>query len=109
MDVLNALDTLAADPPELVDGRDQRWPALGDAVHWLVDDTWWDHRNPSESVGTILRTEQEAAAVGRVVAAVVAVSERQGPAAPDADWFSDEAWAEVQSTAQEAAAALRTE
>lgn len=109
MDVLNALDTLAADPPELVDSRDPRWPALGDAVHWLVDDTAWDHRDPIESVGTLLRSEQEAAAVGRVVAAVVAVSDRRGPTAPDGDWFGDEGWPQVQSAAQKAAVALRAE
>jgi hypothetical protein len=82
---------------------------LVDAVHWLVDDTWWDHRDPRESIGTILRSNPEAVAVGRVVEAVVAVSERQGPAAPDGEWFGDETWAEVQSAAQEAAKVLRSE
>lgn len=107
MDVLTALDTLAAEPPDLVNGQDPRWPSLSDAVHWLVDDTWWDHHDPVESVGTLLRSEQEARAVRRVVKAIVAVSERQGPTAPDGEWFGDEAWASVRSAAQEAAAVLR--
>lgn len=109
LDVLNALDTLAADPPEMVDGADPRWPSVTDAVHWLVDDTWWDHDDPIESVGTLLRSEEEAAAVRRVVAAIVAVADRQRPTAPDAAWFGDEAWSQVRQAAREAAAALRAD
>lgn len=107
LDILTALDTLAADPLDLVLGADPRWPSVTDAVHWLVDDTWWDHYDPIESVGTLLRSEEEAAAVRRVVAAIVAVADRHGPTAPDADWFGDEAWSQVQLAAREAAAALR--
>lgn len=46
-DVLNALDVLAAEPPILDEnGHDPRWPDLKNAVHWLVDDTFWDTATP---------------------------------------------------------------
>lgn len=107
-DVLNALDTFAAEPPRLSDDElDPRWPDLKNAVHWLVDDTWWDHNDPRESVGTLLRSEAEAVAIEAVVAAVVEVSERQTPAAPAARWFGDPAWPRVRTLAAQAAARLR--
>ena len=109
-DVLNALVLLAGDPPALeVNGRDSRWADLTNAVHWLVDDTGWDRIDLIESVGTILRNEHEASVLSRLVALIVGVSGRQGPTASDANWFGDEAWAEVQSTAREAAAVLRAD
>lgn len=106
-DVLVALDFLAADPPRLAACPDMHWPDRRNAVHWLVDDTWWDHRDPAESIGTILRSEQEAAAVRRVVVAVVGISHRQGPTASDGAWLADEGWQRVQKAAQDAAAVLR--
>ena len=57
-------------------------------VHWLVDDTAWDVHDLAESIGAILRNDAEADAVRAVVAAVVAVSDRQGVTAPDASWFA---------------------
>jgi hypothetical protein len=78
---------------------------LDNAVHWVVDDTWWDERDPLASIGEILRDAEEAEAVRRVVAEVVGVSSRQSSA--DADWFGDPRWPEVRESAAEAAALLR--
>jgi hypothetical protein len=107
-DVLNALDVLASEPPPLTcDGSDPRWPDLNNSVHWLVDDTSWDHNDPRDSIGTLLRDDNEADAVEQVVQAIVTVSERQGPTASDAQWFGDKDWPQVRRLAAQAAATLR--
>lgn len=108
-DVLNALDVLASEPPTLdARGQDPRWPDLSNAVHWLVDDTFWDHgEGARESIGTILRDENEADVVQLAVAAVMRVAKRQGPTSRDAAWFADEGWPEVRRAARAAAAVLR--
>ena len=68
-DVLAALDCLASAPPELSgDEADPRWADLTNAVHWLVDDTWWDQRDPRADIGLILANESEADATRAVVA-----------------------------------------
>lgn len=106
-DVLNALKVLAAEPPVLDGaGRDSRWPDLTNAVHWLVDDTPWDLVDPVTSIGTILRDGQESDVIRDVVAAVVAVSERQGSMSSDAAWFSDSGWSEVRRLATKALTCL---
>lgn len=106
-DVLHALELLAADIPELDEtGNDTSWPNLTAAVHWLVDDTWWDLHDPAGSIGTILHDDAEAGAIRAVVAAVVTVSERQGPAAADARWYGDRSWPEVRRLAAAALACL---
>jgi hypothetical protein len=109
-DILNALDSLAAEPPPTLRGNaDPRWPDLTNAVHWLIDDTWWDKFDPMQSIGTLLRNEAEARAVAAVVKAIDEVSARQGARAPDRDWFADEAWPIVRQLAAEAAGLLRAE
>ena len=98
--MINGLDTLASTPPALqANQRDPRWPDLKNAIHWVVDDTWWDHQDPADSVGLILRDESEAAAVRAVVTLVVRVSERQGAQAPAASWFADPDWSAVRQVA----------
>jgi hypothetical protein len=107
-DVLNALDALASEPPTLTsDESDPRWPDLTNSVHWLVDDTSWDHDSPRDSIGTVLRDENEADAVEHVVKVLVTVSERQGATAADAQWYADADWPEVRRLAARAAATLR--
>ncbi|MFD9738985.1 hypothetical protein [Umezawaea sp. NPDC059074] len=102
-DVLSALRTLAAEPPVLDGGdRGTRWSDLINAVHGLVDDTAWDLVDPAASIGTILRNSQEADVVREVVAAVVAVSDRQGTTTSDAAWFGDSDWCEVRLLAADA-------
>lgn len=105
-DVLNALDILSTTLGVREDGP-APWPTTTDAVHWLVDDTSWDMRDPAEDIGALLVDEQEAAAIRGVVAAVVAVSERQGPTAPDQAWFDDPGWLVVRKLAGRAATAMR--
>lgn len=65
VDLREALVLLSSEAPPLTPSdRDPRWPDLTAAIHWLVDDTWWDQRDPSEDVGVILRSGAEAAIVG---------------------------------------------
>jgi hypothetical protein len=107
-DVVTALGLLAAEVPEL-DGAgwdSTRWPDLTAAVHWLVDDTAWDVHDPAGSIGVILHDEGEADAVRAVVNAVIAVSDRQGAAAPDASWYGDQTWPDVRQLAENALASL---
>jgi hypothetical protein len=98
-DVLNALDILSTTPGVPKDGS-APWPTMTDAVHWLVDDTFWDVRDPAEDIGSLLLDEHEAAAIRGVVAAVVAVSERPTP--PDQEWFDDPGWPVVRKLARRA-------
>lgn len=106
-DVLSAFRTLAAEPPVLDgEGRDTRWPDLTNAVHWLVDDTPWDLVDPATSIETILHNSREADVVREVVAAVVAVSDRQGATASDAAWFGDSGWCIVRRLAANALTCL---
>ncbi|KFU77260.1 hypothetical protein SAMN04489729_0575 [Amycolatopsis lurida] len=106
-DVLNALRVLSAAPPALDDaGGDTRWPDLTNAVHWLADDTSWDLVDPVTSIGTILRDSQESDVIREVVAAVVAVSDRQGSLSSDAAWFGDSGWSEVRRLATKALTCL---
>ncbi|MEU3770415.1 hypothetical protein AB0E55_35590 [Amycolatopsis keratiniphila] len=106
-DVLNALRVLAAEPPVLDGvGRDDRLPDLTNAVHWLVDDTPWDLVDPATSIGTILRDSHESDVIREVVAAVVAVSDRQGAASSDAAWFGDSGWSDVRRLATTALTCL---
>lgn len=104
-DLLNALDILAADP--VVSAQQAAWPGLTEAVHWLVDDTFWDMRDPAEDIGELLVDDHEAASVREVVRRVVAVSGRQGPPAADQVWFDDPEWPMVRKMARRAATAMR--
>jgi hypothetical protein len=45
-DLIGALDALMTLTPQTL----ERWPGLTEAVHWLVDDTWWDERDMAESI-----------------------------------------------------------
>jgi hypothetical protein len=100
-DVLNALDILASPNPSA------EWPTLTEAVHWVVDDTSWDVRDPAEDIGALLIDEHEVAAVRSAVSAVVAVSERQGPTSSDPAWLDDPSWPIVRKMASRAATAIR--
>jgi len=99
-DVLAALSFFASEPPLAGDVLPKvAAPDLTSAVHWLVDDTFWDVHDATESIGTILRNPEEAAAVNGLVAAVVAVADRQGKEASDATWLSDPDWPHVRALA----------
>ena len=107
--MLAGLDTLAAEPPILNEhGSDPRWPDLTNAVHWVVDDTWWDDEDPSDSIGSILVDEEEAEAMRAVVREIVGVSERQAVAgSSDRAWLGDDRWPHVRAAARDAAALIR--
>ena len=108
MDVLNGLDILASTPPGLDQhGSDDRWPDVRNAVHWVVDDTWWDQQDPEESIGTLLESVEEAEAVAAVVREIVSVSDHHGAQASDQVWSDDEAWPRVRAAAQHAADVMR--
>jgi hypothetical protein len=47
LDIIAALNVLAA-PDPAVPGRE---PSLTEAIHWLVDETWWDKHDPVRDVG----------------------------------------------------------
>jgi hypothetical protein len=72
---------------------------LTEAVHWLIDDTGWDDRDPELDVGRIVRTSEEASIIRQVVSAVMAVHDRHGPTASDAVWYGDAGWLRVQELA----------
>ncbi|WP_199725726.1 hypothetical protein [Nocardiopsis sp. Huas11] len=106
-DVLNALDVLAAEVHRAESDRNQTTPTLTDAVHWLIDDTFWDVRDPAEDIGALLLDEHEANAIRSVVASVEVIARRQGTTASDALWFDDPEWPLVTSRAARAASELR--
>ena len=106
-DVLAGLDVLAAAPVASDPGLDGRWPDLTNAVHWVVDDTFWDRQDPAASIGTLLISAEEAEAVAAVVREVVSVSDRQGPEASDRAWLDDEAWPRVRAAAEQALSIMR--
>lgn len=102
-DVREALLLLSSDVPALTpSGMDPRWPSLTEAIHWLVDDTWWDLRDPSDDVGVYLRSSAEADALRLLVRAIMDVHDRHGPLAPHAAWYGDPAWPQVQALARQA-------
>jgi hypothetical protein len=109
MDVLSALDVLAAEPPrELLDGRwDPRQPNVAAAVACLVDDTAWVVADASDAIGRVLRDEQETWLLRPVVAAVAAVASSVRVVATDAAWFADRGWPEVRRRAAAALNLLR--
>lgn len=108
LDVLAALDRLAA-PPSAPgdDGHDPGGVGLTDAVHWVVDDTWWDRRDPRADIGTVLASEAEADAARAVVVALLDVASRQGATGSDRAWLGDERWPDVRELAAAAALLMR--
>jgi hypothetical protein len=102
-DVVAALTTLATlrqtmKRPDVTEA----WPGLGEAVHWLVDDTWWDARDPADDVGTLLRDADEAAAVSAVLAPLLEILDEVGPTARDAEFVAHRRWHETAIAASRA-------
>jgi hypothetical protein len=107
-DVVAALEVLAdrdAHGRWLDGGR--TWPGLADAVHWLVDDTGWDGRPAADDVGTVLRTDDEAAAVQTVVDRLRALVDELEPTDDDARYVSHPGWAGVVEAGERALRVLR--
>ncbi|MFS8104643.1 hypothetical protein LFM09_46830 [Lentzea alba] len=97
-DIIDALDVLMTITPETV----ERWPGLTEAVHWLVDDTFWDQRDAAESIGWTLRDEQEVTAIKAVLAPLLAVLDELGPVEPDPAYLRHPSWPDVRTTAANA-------
>lgn len=94
-DIVVALDLLVTLTPETT----ERWPGLTEAVHWLVDDTFWDERDVAESIGWTLRDGQEVAAIRAVLVPLLAVLDELGPLAPDPDYLRHRRWPDVRIAA----------
>ena len=77
-------------------------PDLEDVVHWLVDDTWWDHHPPADDVGRLLRDDDEAAAVDAVLHPLLSLLDAIGPSAQDDDYLRHPEWPRVAEAAASA-------
>lgn len=109
-DLLTSLELLRDEPPALpTDGIDPRWPDLTFAVHYLVDDTFWDQTDIADSIGLILRDQTEADMARELVDLLVRVSDRQGAASSDACWFGDPDWPSVREAASRLLVAMSNE
>ncbi len=98
-DVVAALELFAELDREAVE---QRIGALTNAVHWLVDDTFWDMRDPSEDIGYRLRDHREVAAIKAVLGPLLLVLGELGPVAPDVDYLDHRGWPDVVAAARAA-------
>jgi hypothetical protein len=100
VDVIEGLRHLAAEPVVDADGNDPRWPDLRNAIHWVVDDTFWDQHHPREDIGLLVEDEEEAQLAHELVAALDRMEEmRPGPRSDQA-WFEDPAWPDVRRCAE---------
>jgi hypothetical protein len=93
-DVIDALRTLSTLKPAETD----RDPEFTQAVHALVDDTWWEHQDPSGYVGLVLVDQAEADAARAAVAALVTVLDALGPEAEYDEYLSHPGWPQVTTT-----------
>ncbi|MEU6073881.1 hypothetical protein [Micromonospora sp. NPDC047074] len=59
---------------------------LTEAVHWLIDDTFWDQRHPRHDIGTILASTSEADAIAATLEPLIAILDELGPTAPASTW-----------------------
>ena len=97
-DIINAVHILALLRPDTPAG----WPGLTEAVHWLIDDTFWDQRDPRSDVGSILSSADEARAVSSVVSSLLTVLDASGPTRADDDYLNHPHWHQVTRTATHA-------
>lgn len=93
-DITTALGVLVDLRPGSTD-----WPGLTEAVHWLIDDTWWDEHGPHGDVGTLLRDGREAKAITATLTPLLAVLDDLGPAANDDDYLAHPRWRDVVTAA----------
>ncbi|MEU2612825.1 hypothetical protein ABZ570_14785 [Micromonospora sp. NPDC007271] len=90
-DIINALSILATLRPH----EPTPWPGLTEAVHWLIDDTFWDQHHPRHDIGTILVSTNEANAITTTLEPLTAILDELGPTAPDDDYLTHPRWHEV--------------
>ena len=94
-DIIEALRVFAA--PDAA--ASARYPSLTDAVHWLIDDTWWDQRDPAGDIGLLLNDVAEAQAIKDVLEPALSVLRDLGPTALDAAYVRHPRWSEVAAAA----------
>ncbi|MEU1687864.1 hypothetical protein [Micromonospora sp. NPDC005707] len=97
-DIIDALAVLATLRPP----APTSWPGLTDAVHWLIDDTFWDQRQPGSDIGTILGSAEEADAITATLHPLTAILDELGPTAADDEYLTHPRWHEVIHTATHA-------
>ncbi|MEW2331817.1 hypothetical protein AB0880_28940 [Micromonospora chersina] len=97
-DIINALSILAA----LHSHETTSWPGLTEAVHWLIDDTFWDRHHPCNDIGTILASTDEADAITATLEPLSAILDELGPTAADDDYLTHPRWHEVTHAAADA-------
>jgi len=97
-DIINALSVLATLRPH----RTTSWPGLTEAVHWLVDDTFWDQHHPRNEIGTVLADADEATAITATLEPLSAILDELGPTAADDDYLTHPRWHEVTHAAADA-------
>ena len=101
-DVIAGLKLLAGPSP-----IGEHWPDLTAAVNWVVDDTFWDRRDPADDIGILLRDPLEANGLRCLVGQLVKVCSTLGEA-PDADYVADPHWSIVQYLARDCLAILQS-
>ncbi|MEV0000693.1 hypothetical protein AB0H28_00195 [Micromonospora sp. NPDC050980] len=90
-DIITALALLATLRPHALTS----WPGLTEAVHWLLDDTFWDQCRPHGDIGTILASAEEADAITATLGPLSVILDELGPAAADDDYLTHPGWREV--------------
>ncbi|MGW9193042.1 SCO4402 family protein [Micromonospora chersina] len=97
-DIITALAVLATLRPH----APTPWPGLTEAVHWLIDDTFWDQHSPARDIGTILGSVKEADAITATLEPLSAILHELGPTAADDDYLTHPRWHEVTRAAADA-------
>jgi hypothetical protein len=72
---------------------EQTWPDLRNAIHWLIDDTWWDQHPALDDVGPVLRSTDEALAIQHAVDLLCALIDDIEPTDHDATYVTHPTWA----------------
>lgn len=98
-DIVAALERLATISPSSLN----EWPDLKNAIHCLVDDTFWDEHPPSQEIGLLLHNETEAKAIDRVLRPLLTILDALGPVGSHIDYLNHDAWPEVSVAARSAA------
>lgn len=106
-DVIEALRALADEELHVVwRNREPSTPSLTDAVHWLIDDSWFDTKSATSMVGRLFADEREAAGVDAAVSTLLVILDEVGPVQPDRAYLDHPNWQDVVSTSRAALAIL---
>ncbi|WP_143591748.1 SCO4402 family protein [Thermoactinospora rubra] len=71
------------------------WPDLTNAVHWLIDDPFLDHRPARFWIPDVFWDEREADAVQAAADALLLVLDDLGPHEPDSAYLDHPSWPQV--------------